>query len=517
MHVTRRTMLRSEAAVAATAAATKGADSPGVSADMAEDFERFVEAHPSWKTTGGIDVLRRTEYPRLAASGEAYLDYTGASLHADRQVTRHADLLRTTLLGNPHSVNRASRNATALVDSARSAVLEYFRAPLDDYTVIFTPNATGALRLVGECYPFEPRRRFLITQDNHNSVNGISEFAKRAGAPVTRLPVVAPDLRIDRDAAVTALSSHTAASPGLFAFPAQSNFSGVRHPLDLVAIAKAAGWDVLLDAAAFVPTNPLDIAAVGPDFVCVSFYKMFGYPTGIGCLLARRAAMRNWKRDWFSGGNVKLASVAADVFVPAEDAAAMEDGTVDFLSLPAVAIGLQHLSAVGIDTIRERARCLTSWTLERMRSLRHRSGRGLVTLLGPQDVTDRGGTISFTLQDIDGRPHDIRRVCGMAATDGIGLRSGFFCNPGAGEAAFRLTADLLKPIFARCPDCTFDQLRADVRAATGNDIGALRASFGIASDFSDAWRLGHFIERFIDRTSRDMATEPISVRETLSP
>lgn len=508
MHQTRRNMLRSVAAVAAAAAAAKGVDSPGPPAGMAEEFARFVEAHPSWKNTGVIDALRRTEYPRLAASGEAYLDYTGASLHADSQVTRHAEILRSKLLGNPHSVNRASRDATALVDAARSAVLEYFRAPPDEYAVIFTPNATGALRLVGECYPFEPRRRFLITQDNHNSVNGIAEFAKRAGAPVSRLPVVAPNLRIDRATAVAALSADTAAAPGLFAFPAQSNFSGVRHPLDLVAIAKAAGWDVLLDAAAFVPLNPLDIAAVGPDFVCVSFYKMFGYPTGIGCLLARRAAMRNWKRDWYAGGNVKLASVAADIFVPAEDAALLEDGTVDFLSLPAVSIGLQHLSEIGIDTIRERARCLTSWTLRRMQALRHGSGRGLVKLLGPQDTTDRGGTISFALQDLDGRPHDIRRVCSLAADDGIGLRSGFFCNPGAGEAAFGLTADLLKPIFARCPDCTFDQLRADVRAATGSDIGALRASFGIASDFSDAWRLGRFLERFIGKTSREMDTEP---------
>ncbi len=162
---------------------------------------------------------------------------------------------------------------------------------------------------------------------------------------MTRLPVVTPDLRIDRDAATAALATDKA-SPGLFAFPAQSNFSGVRHPLALVSQARAAGWHVLLDAAAFVPTSPLDIAAVGPDFVCVSFYKMFGYPTGVGCLIARRG------------------------------------------------------------------------------------------------------------------------------------------------------------------DFTFDDLRADVREATGGDVGAIRASFGIASDFSDAWRLGRFLERFLDRSTDAMGTEP---------
>ena len=78
----------------------------------------------------------------------------------------------------------------------------------------------------------------------------------------------------------------------LFAYPAQSNFSGVKHPLDLVARAQTKGWDVLLDAAAFVPTNRLDLTAVQPDFVSVSFYKMFGYPTGVGALLIRRSVFR---------------------------------------------------------------------------------------------------------------------------------------------------------------------------------------------------------------------------------
>jgi len=71
MHQTRRNMLRSLAAVAAAAAAAKGADSPEAPAGMAEDLARFVEAYPSWHNTVAIDALRRTEYPRLATSGEA--------------------------------------------------------------------------------------------------------------------------------------------------------------------------------------------------------------------------------------------------------------------------------------------------------------------------------------------------------------------------------------------------------------------------------------------------------------
>ena len=86
----------------------------------------------------------------------------------------------------------------------------------------------------------------------------------------------------------------------LLAYPAQSNFSGVKHPLALINAARDLGWHVLLDAAAFVPTNRLDLRAVTPDFVTISFYKMFGYPTGVGCLLIRNATLNRLRRPWFA-------------------------------------------------------------------------------------------------------------------------------------------------------------------------------------------------------------------------
>ena len=71
---------------------------------------------------------------------------------------------------------------TQLVEHARAFVLEFFNASPDEYTVIFTPNASGALKLVGEAYPFAPGDQYLLTFDNHNSVNGIREFARARGA-----------------------------------------------------------------------------------------------------------------------------------------------------------------------------------------------------------------------------------------------------------------------------------------------------------------------------------------------
>jgi len=117
-----------------------------------------------------------------------------------------------------------------------------------------------------------------LTVDNHNSVNGIREFARAKGAAVDYAPLTLPDLRIDMAAGPYAARAGRPARANLFAFPAQSNFSGVKHPLSLIDEAHEHGWHVLVDAAAFVPTNRLDLRLIAPDFVAISFYKMFGYP-----------------------------------------------------------------------------------------------------------------------------------------------------------------------------------------------------------------------------------------------
>jgi len=181
-----------------------------------------VEAHPCFR---GLDELRAAEYGRLDATGNVYLDYTGGSLYADSQVEEHVGMLRDGVYGNPHSVNPTSSAATAMVERARAAVLRYFHAPESEYACIFTPNASGAIRLVGEAYPFD---RFLATADNHNSVNGLREFARARGAATAYVPVQTPDLRVAK------LVDHLdeARGPSLFAYPAQSNFSGVKHPLE---------------------------------------------------------------------------------------------------------------------------------------------------------------------------------------------------------------------------------------------------------------------------------------------
>jgi selenocysteine lyase/cysteine desulfurase len=460
---------------------------------------RFVETHPAYPGTSALDDLRAAEYGRLDAQGIVYLDYTGGGLHADSQVRDHAALLGQQVFGNPHSASPSSTAMTNAVEKARAAVLDYFNGA-GEYTAVFTLNASGALKLVGESYPFAPGGRLLLTVDNHNSVNGIREFAQAKGAKVDYAPLTIPDLRIDRIALDALLAQADPAHHNLFAFPAQSNFSGVKHPLALVDEAHRHGWQVLLDAAAFAPTNRLDLRAVPADFVAVSFYKMFGYPTGVGCLLIRDSALATLRRPWFAGGTVNFATVQGRGHVLAPREAGFEDGTLNYLSIPAVEIGLRHLERAGISTIQTRIACLTDWLLTELQALRHGNGSPVVRLYGPSTCEDRGGTVTLNFCDPDGTLLDFRRIEELAGTKGISLRTGCFCNPGAGETAGDLTEDDMRAGLAEGSDITLPRFLQVMQQRGGKTLGAIRVSLGLASNIADVDRFLQFASEFRDQT-----------------
>src|SRR5512140_1183941 len=193
------------------------------------ELDTFLKAYPTYRGTQLLDELRRTQYARLDAGEHIYLDYTGGGLYAESQLEQHQALLRENVFGNPHSSNPTSLAATRFVDHARAYVLKFFNADPGEYDVIFTNNASGALKLVGESYPFSKGGHYLLTFDNHNSVNGIREFAHARGAEVTYIPVALPDMRVDTHTLDDYLRrADGPAHNNLFAYPAQSNFSSVQ-------------------------------------------------------------------------------------------------------------------------------------------------------------------------------------------------------------------------------------------------------------------------------------------------
>ncbi|MFI0982082.1 aminotransferase class V-fold PLP-dependent enzyme [Streptomyces sp. NPDC021093] len=469
-------------------------------------------------------ALRATEFGRLDEGGHVYLDHTGAALPPRSLVLASAERVVGGCYGNPHSESPASRASGLLLAEARRAVLRHFRADPAEYAVIFTPNATGALRLVGEAYPFTSRDRLVLPLDNHNSVNGLREHARARGARTVYVPLDGPALTVDEKHLRAALPPHRRKGGeegrrrGLFAYPAQSNFTGVQHPLEWTAAAQRRGYDVLLDAAAFVPANALDLGRHHPDFVAVSWYKVFGHPTGVGSLIARREALARLRRPWFSGGTVHAVSAQAQWHVLARDESAFEDGTVDFLSIPDVTAGLEWINNIGMDRVHAHVAALTGRLLAGLRTLRHSDGSPLVRLYGPDGGgapdsgapsdgggAPRGGTVALNLLGADGRVIDERIVARDSAERGISLRTGCFCNPGAGEAAFALPLRRLRSAAKRQADSLEDYLEL-LRLPSA---GAIRLSLGISSQPADIDAFLTFVtDAYRDRTPTTAGLAP---------
>jgi len=423
--------------------------------------------------------LRATEFARLDKTDTAYLDYTGAALYPASLVRREMRRLQASVRGNPHADSGPSAASTAATERARALTLEFTGADPAVYDVVFTANASSAIRILAEAFPFDRNSRLVLTADNHNSVNGLAWPARRAKARVALVPLAA-DLR-GHDPAPALVR---APGPSLFAFPAQSNFSGVRHPLEWVALAQARGYRVLLDAASFAPGARLDLRVAPADFVALSYYKIFGYPTGVGALIARRDALMELRRRYFGGGTVDHVSMPHRLAQRKEGAAGFEDGTVSFLAMDAVGAGLRWMSRLGMDAVGRHAASMTERLLEGLR----RAG-GAVDIYGPGSAVARGGTVAFNVRR-DGRIVPYEAVEAAARDFGVAIRGGCFCNPGAAAQALGFdparTRHCLRDGFnlARFRDCM-----------DGRPVGALRASVGLATNETDIARLAELIAR----------------------
>jgi selenocysteine lyase/cysteine desulfurase len=179
----------------------------------------------------------------------------------------------------------------------------------------------------------------------------------------------------------------------------------------------------------------------------------------------------------------------------AEGEAAFEDGTVNYLSLPAVEIGLDHLASIGIETIHQRVRCLTSWLIDSLVALQHGNGASVVRLYGGPSMKWRGGTVTMNFYHPNGAVIDHRTVEAEAAKEGISLRTGCFCNPGAGETALELSKSELTACFREHTNLTVDDFRLCI---DGKSTGAVRVSTGLVTNFADVHRFVQFAKRFIE-------------------
>ena len=166
-----------------------------------------------------------------------------------------------------------------------------------------------------------------------------------------------------------------------------------------------------------------------------------------------------------------------------------------FGSLPAVDIGLEFIEQIGQDLIHRRVHALTGWLIAALLALRHSIGRPLVTLYGPADMRARGGTVTLNFRDPAGAFIDHQTIEASAGERGISIRSGCFCNPGAGELAMGISPAEMSACFTRLSDrITYDDFR---RCIDGKSTGAVRVSMGLATNFADVHAFVAFAREFL--------------------
>jgi molybdenum cofactor sulfurtransferase len=453
--------------------------------------------------------LRKKEFSGLDKSGHVYLDYTGGNIHPQSLVDKHYKYLQQAVYGNPHSNNLASQLSEKNISEARKRVLTFFNAP--DYHCIFTANASAALQIIGECYPFSSESHFLLTADNHNSVNGIREYCRDKGAAYTYCQMNYDDLTINEPELNKQLTSHPDKKNKLFAYPAQSNASGVQHSLAWINKAQEQGWDVLLDAAAFVPASKLDLSVVSPDFVSVSFYKMFGYPTGVGCLLVKKTKFNKLKKPWFAGGTVSLSAINYSSFFLKPDHERFENGTINYLNIPAITTGLDFITAAGIDNINSRIKDLGHLFLYNLPKLQHNNGMPLIKLYGPPNTENRGGTFLINFFDADEQAYPLQYIEQLAGANKISVRTGCFCNPGIDELNNWISADGLKKYFTSRAHGDYE----DMIQFMGKMRGAVRISIGMATTATDIVKFIRFaktlLNKFVAENKEPVLSTPSAV------
>jgi selenocysteine lyase/cysteine desulfurase len=245
-----------------------------------------------------------------------------------------------------------------------------------------------------------------------------------------------------------------------------------------VRVAQQRGYHVLLDAAAYLPSGVLSVADVPADFVALSYYKLFGYPTGVGALVARREALARLRRRYFGGGTVQFASVQNRLSRLKAGGEAFEDGTPNFLAMSAVCDGLRWLESLDMDRVADHVANLTDMLLHRLRAL-----GGRIRLYGPADTESRGGIVTFNVVR-DDRVVPYELVETRARRLGVAIRGGCFCNPGAAEHALGIPPRLARECMRG--DFSVERFRS---CLGGQAVGAIRASVGVATNDADLERL----------------------------
>jgi molybdenum cofactor sulfurtransferase len=396
-------------------------------------------------------------------------------------------VLTTNAFGNPHTGSPTSDRTAEIVDRARLEVLNLLNANPRDYTVVFTQNASAAAKLVGEAVSGYPDIHYTYLKDAHTSLLGIRQLAATYAE-------FEDDIR-------NADLSMSKTRPVLVSWLGQSNFSGQRYP--------SAEWTrylrsthprvfTLIDASALSTTAPPNLTEIQPDFVCMSFYKIFGHPD-LGALIVRKEAGNRFfaRRRYFGGGTIETVAPSKLYVGRMKDLhTQLEDGTVPFHSIIALVVAMAQFKFIfgSMSAISAHAAAVGQYAYDRLNAMQYPNGRKVVCIYSHSkylDTNKQGPNMAFNLLDDQGEWIGYTDLQDISAEQGISLRTGGLCNAGCTVKFSGMTDDdlILNHKHGHiCGDGT------DVVA--GKVTGVVRISFGANSSKEEVDHLCQVIEDF---------------------
>jgi cysteine desulfurase/selenocysteine lyase len=296
--------------------------------------------------------------------------------------------------------------ATDVYEGARAKVAAFIGADADE--VVFTKNATEAINLVAYTMKAGPGDEILITEmEHHANLVPWQQLCERTGATLRWFKVL-PDGRLDLDPALITERTKIVAVTG------QSNVTGVFPPVaEIAALAHEAGAPVLVDAAQSVPHQPVDVAALGVDFMAFSGHKMLG-PYGIGVLFGRADRLEAMPPFLSGGSMIEVVRMEGSTFLPPPQR--FEPGVPAVAEAAGLAAAVDYLSGLGMSAVAAHEESLTAHALDALREING------VRVLGPDTTKDRGGAVAFDVAGV--HPHDVGQVLDEL---GVAVRTGHHC------------------------------------------------------------------------------------------
>ncbi|MDX6230784.1 MAG: cysteine desulfurase / selenocysteine lyase [Frankiales bacterium] len=376
--------------------------------------------------TAGFDVeLIRKDFPILDRTVRGgvplvYLDSANTS-QKPRQVL---DVLAEFYERHNANIHRATHalgeEATEAYEDARLKVAAFINAPSAD-EVIFTKNSSEALNLVANVLGWgarglQPGDEVVITEmEHHSNIVPWQLLCERTGATL-RWFGVTDEGRLDLDGTDgrDGIDSLINARTKVVALVHVSNVLGTLNPVAAIAArAHEVGALVVVDASQSVPQMPVDVQALGADFVAFTGHKMLG-PTGVGVLWGRSELLEELPP--FLGGGEMIETVTMAKSTYAALPHKYEAGTPPIAEVVMLGAAVDYLTAVGMPAVAAHEQQITAYALDRLRNV---DG---VRILGPDHAVDRGGAVSFTFGDI--HPHDVAQVLDAR---GVAVRAGHHC------------------------------------------------------------------------------------------